>query len=118
MRIAVCGAYTVQRTQLCGWIAQYSALHGLSVTVACLDTPEQLAIQTAGSFQIAYIAYRGATGFRAARMLRERDRSCRIILVDDTQRYAIAGLHLHFTDFILCPISFEQVVRSMRLALE
>lgn len=117
MRIAVCGARTVQREQLCRWIVEYAALQGLTVTVARLDTPEQLSLQASGSFQIAYIAYGGIAGFRAARMLRERDKCCRIILIDDTQQYAIAGLRLHFTDFILCPISFEQVVRSMRLAL-
>ena len=57
-------------------------------------------------------------GLLAARALRERDRACRIILIDDTTQYAIQGLHLHFADFILRPVEFRHVTRSMRLALE
>ena len=41
-----------------------------------------------------------------------------IILMDDTTQYAIQGLHLHFADFILRPVEFRHVARSMRLALE
>ena len=52
------------------------------------------------------------------RQLQERDRACRIILMDDTTQYAIQGLHLHFADFILRPVEFRHVARSMRLALE
>ena len=40
-----------------------------------------------------------------------------IILVDDTQEYAVRGMRLHCTDFILRPVEFRHIVRSMNLAL-
>ena len=39
-------------------------------------------------------------------------------LIDDTAQYAIQGMHIHLTDFILRPVEFRHVVRSMKLALE
>ena len=88
------------------------------MTVECNDTPQQLSRQMPGAIQIAYIGFGSSAGFLAARALRERDRACRIILIDDTTQYAIQGLHLHFADFILRPVEFRHVTRSMRLALE
>ena len=52
-----------------------------------------------------------------ARQLRERDPACKIILVDDTQEFAIRSMRLHCTDFILRPVEFRHIVRSMNLAL-
>jgi hypothetical protein len=37
-------------------------------------------------------------------------------LIDDTPEYAIRGVRIHCTDFILRPVEFRHVVRSMRLA--
>ena len=51
------------------------------------------------------------------RRQRERDPACKIILVDDTQEFAIRGMRLHCTDFILRPVEFRHIVRSMNLAL-
>ena len=51
------------------------------------------------------------------RQLRERDSNCKIILVDDTQEFAVQGMRLHCTDFILRPVEFRHIVRSMNLAL-
>ena len=46
-----------------------------------------------------------------ARRLREEDRNCRVILLDDTDRYAIRGLRIHLTDFVVRPLE-EQRFRS------
>ena len=48
-------------------------------------------------------------------MLRERDHNCRIVLVDDTQQFAVQGVRIHCTDLIIRPVEFRHVVRSMRL---
>ena len=66
---------------------------------------------------IVFLGFGGSTGFYQARLLRERDRRCRIILVDDTPEYAVRCVRLHCTDFILRPVDFRRVVQSMRLAL-
>ena len=118
MRLAVCTGRTEERDRLCEWLSQYCRLDSVPASVFCADTPEQLAQQPAGSIQIAFIGFGGNAGFLAARALRERDRRCGIVLIDDTAQYAIQGMHIHLTDFILRPVEFRHVVRSMKLALE
>ena len=68
-------------------------------------------------FDIVYLCCGGRTGVYQARQLREKNPDCKIILVDDTQEFAIQGMRLHCTDFILRPVEFRHVVRSMNLAL-
>ena len=70
-----------------------------------------------GRFDIVYLCTGGNAGFYQARQLRERDSQCKIILVDDTQAFAVGGMRLHCTDFILRPVEFRHIVRSMNLAL-
>ena len=66
-------------------------------------------------FDAAFVGFGGTTGFLQARMLRERDHNCRIVLVDDTQQFAVQGVRIHCTDLIIRPVEFRHVVRSMRL---
>ena len=47
-------------------------------------------------------------GFLCARRLREEDSGCRVILLDDTERYAIRGLRIHLSDFLLRPLAGSQ----------
>ena len=56
-------------------------------------------------------------GFLAARTLRQVDKRCAIVLIDDTPQYAVQGVRLHFTDFIVRPVEFRHIVRSMHLIL-
>jgi len=79
----------------------------------CFLTPE--AFLQGGRFEAAFLGFGGSTGFLAARALRDRDRSCRVVLIDDTPEYAVQSLRIHCTDFILRPVSFSKVVQSMRL---
>ena len=65
---------------------------------------------------LAFVGFGGNTGFLQARVLRERDHGCRIILLDDTQQFAVQGVRIHCTDFILRPVEFRHIVRSMGLA--
>ena len=53
-------------------------------------------------------------GFLAARRIREQDRGCRLVIVDDTPRYAIHCLRIHAADFLLRPVEEEQLQRSFR----
>ena len=57
-----------------------------------------------GRFSGAVVGYGDVKGFLCARRVREEDRDCRVILVDDTDRYAIRGLHLHLTDYLVRPL--------------
>ena len=116
MRIAVCENRASDAEQLLAWVRQYCALYQVPASSQCFLSPEAFA-QQREHFEIVFIAFGGATGFSQARLLRERDRNCRIILVDDTQEFAVRCVRIHCTDFIVRPVEFRHVVRSMGLAL-
>ena len=57
-----------------------------------------------GRFYGAVVGYGDVQGFLCARRVREEDRDCRVILLDDTDRYAIRGLRIHLTDYLVRPL--------------
>lgn len=117
MKIAVCENSAAAAEQMCGWIEQYCRLYQVPVALERFLSPNAFSAHK-GHFDIVYLCSGGSTGFYQARQLRERDPHCRIILVDDTQEFAIQGMRLHCTDFILRPVEFRHIVRSMNLALK
>lgn len=116
MRIAICENNAAGATQLCGWIEQYCKLYWIPADLECFLSPMAFSSHE-GHFNIVYLCFGGNTGIYQARQLRERDPDCKIILVDDTQEFVIQGMRLHCTDFILRPVEFRHIVRSMNLAL-
>lgn len=116
MRIAVCENSQAAVMQLRGWIAQYCSLYQIQASFQCFLSADAFAAWKE-PFDIVFLGFGGSTGFYQARLLRERDQRCRIILVDDTQEFAVRCVRLHCTDFILRPVCFQRIVRSMRLAL-
>ena len=116
MNIAVCENSAVAAAQLRGWIEQYCKLYHVPAVLKCFFSSADF-FADGERFDIVYLCSGGSTGFYQARQLRERDPECKIILVDDTQEFAIKGMRLHCTDFILRPVEFRHVVRSMDLAL-
>ena len=117
MRIAICESTQASAEKLRLWVEQFCALYQIPAAFQCFLSPGAFA-DAAGQFDIVFMGFGGSVGFCQARLLRERDRSCRIVLVDDTQEYAVRCMRLHCTDFILRPVEFRHVVRSMKLALE
>jgi len=116
MRVAICGSCAQETDQVSSWISQYCQAFGCAVEPCPIRTPEQLR-QDTRSFYAAFIGFGDSTGFLAARELRDRDRDCRIVLIDDTSRYAIRGYRIHVTDFIVRPLEARHIVHSMDLIL-
>lgn len=116
MKIAVCENSPAAAQQMREWIGRYCELYGLPATVECFLSAERFA-GWKERCDIAYIAFGGDAGFLQARLLRERDRACRIILVDDVPAYAVRSVRIHCSDFICRPVQFHHIVRSMRLAM-
>ena len=116
MRIAVCDNNAATAAQIGRWIEQYCALYELKLyAVKCFTDPTVFQ-QTGETFDIAFLGFGGGAGFMAAQQLRARDRRCRIILMDDTQEYAVRGMRIHCTNFLLRPVEFRHIVQSMQLA--
>ena len=114
MRIAVCGNSTADAECLRGWIDQYCILYGIHASLRCFHRPEELS-GAEERFDAAFVGFGGQTGFLQARLLRERDSVCKIVLMDDTQEFAVQGIRIHCTDFIIRPVEFKHIVRSMGL---
>lgn len=115
MRLAVCGGAR-ENEQVRGWIEQYCRTCRLPAEIACIRSPEELASRAApGVFQAAFIGFGDSAGFLAARALRDADRRCQIVLIDDTDRYAIQSLRIHAANFIVRPIQARHIAQSMEL---
>ena len=98
MRIAVCENSPESAERLRGWIQQFCALYQVPAVLKCFSSPDGFA-EEPEPFDIVYMGFGGSSGFSQARQLRDRDRECRIILVDDTPEFAIRGMRLHCVDF-------------------
>ena len=70
-----------------------------------------------GQFGGAVIALGDSAWFLAARRLRETDIRCRILVIDDTDRYALQCVRLHVTDFLVRPVTDERLERSLELLM-
>lgn len=116
MNIAVCETNPVAAEQMRVWIEQYCRLYHVPAVLKCFDSTVAF-VAYEQAFDIVYLCMGGGAGFYQARQLRERDSHCKIILVDDTQEFAVQGMRLHCTDFILRPVQFRHIVRSMNQAL-
>lgn len=118
MKVAVCGISRAETDQLCSWIEQYCKNRGMAAELhpaASLDTFWE--DYSPGAYPCAVLGLEDVSGFLAARRLRERDRSCRILLISDTDRYALQCVRLHVTDFILRPVTRLRMERGLDLLL-
>lgn len=116
MNIAVCENSETTAQQVSYWIQQYGRLYHLPVNVQIFLSAKEFSNWNE-PISIAYIAFGGDIGFLQARLLRERNRHCRIILADDTTAFAIQSIRIHCSDFIQKPVQFHQIVHSMNLAM-
>lgn len=71
------------------------------------------AIFRPGQFSGVFLGVGDSAGFLAARRVREEDRGCEVVLIDDTQRYVVNSYRIHVTDYVLRPLTRERVDRSM-----
>ncbi|MBR1497085.1 MAG: hypothetical protein IJ617_05620 [Oscillospiraceae bacterium] len=70
-----------------------------------------------GRCRAAIIALGDSAGFLAARRLRELDQSCPVLVIDDTERYALQCIRIHVTGFLVRPVSDGQLERALALLL-
>lgn len=118
MRLAVCGISRMETEQLCGWIGQYCADRGTGAELCPAESLDELwQDYVPGAYAAAVLGQEDTAGFLAARRLRETDRDCRILLISDTDRFALQGVRLHLTDFILRPVSRPRLERGLDLLL-
>jgi len=105
MRVAVCGVDAEETHRLCLRMKTYAAELRRDAEVKPFLSEEELWREfEPGRFHGAVVGYGDTKGFLCARRVREADNGCRVILVDDTDRYAIRALRIHLTDYLVRPV--------------
>ncbi len=70
-----------------------------------------------GYFRGVVAGYGDVRGFLFARRVREEDSGCRVILLDDTERYAIRGLRIHLSDYLVRPLNEDRLREALERML-
>jgi len=118
MRIAVCVKCGDEQATLVKWIGQYCDIYGVACTITTTGDPEELLGWCRDEpFQLVFLGLGGQDGLLATRRLREMDKNCAIVMIDDTAENAVKGVRLHVADYMVRPVEFKKLVRAMKLAL-
>jgi len=104
VRILIAGASGQESRTLAEWAERRLAGQRIRSELVSVHSEQQFWERfSPGRFQGAVICFGDTKGFLCARRVWEADRSCRVVLIDDTDRYAIAGYRIHLRDFLLRP---------------
>ena len=115
MQVAVCCPGEEETRRLCRSIEAQAVEARRSVeTTAFRSESELWRSFEPGRFRAAIVGYGDVKGFLCARRLREEDGECRVILLDDTERYAIRALRIHATDYLVRPLEDERLRMALR----
>jgi len=114
MRVAMLIPSAEESRLLGDWIAGYSRSKAVSVELCAVNRQDEFQTKFRPHFFRGVLIGAGdVAGFMAARRVRELDRDCRIVMIDDTDRYAIQCYRLHAVDFLLRPLRAAQVFRGL-----
>ena len=110
MQVAVCCPDAEEVRQICSLIEERAAEAHMDARATGYRSEDALWRDfRPGRFQAAVVGYGDVKGFLCARRLREEDSACRVILLDDTDRYAIRGLRIHLNDYLVRPLEGERL---------
>ena len=115
MQVAVCCPEENEVRRICSIVEEQAARAQRNVEALGYCSEDALWRDfRPGRFRGAVVGLGDVKGFLCARRLREADSACRVILLDDTDRYAIRGLRLHLSDLLVRPLED----RRLRAAIE
>ena len=110
LRIAVCNADENEIERICSLLEACAAAAFRRAEIDVFRTEDLFwDVFRPGCVHGVIACYGDVKGFLLARSVRERDRDCRVILLDDTDRYAIRGLRIHVDDFLVRPVGNDQL---------
>lgn len=116
-RIGIVSNNSAEQEDIMRYITQYCDVYGVIPEYAPFSDEETLFRSlTLRRCDVVVVALDGADGFLLTRKLREADKNVRLIMVGDAQQYAVMGMRLHISDFIMRPVTFKSLVRAMQLA--
>jgi hypothetical protein len=114
MRVAVLEPLAAESRTLNDWIAQYSQRRSVPIELFMASGREEFRMLfRPNCFRGVIIAAGGVEGFLEARRVRELDRECRLVVIDDSERYAIQCYRIHAVDFLIRPLNANRIFRSL-----
>ncbi len=117
VRIGICEENQAAREQLRYWILQVCELYGIEPELAAYAGENTLLdAMRLRRFDLIFLSRDGPAGFLSVRQLREKDPKVKLVFLTDTTQYAVMGVRLHLTDYIVKPAEFKHMVRALKLA--
>ena len=114
MRVVVLEPLAAESRDLGDWIADYSRRRAVPVELCVTSRREDFRQRFRPDWvRGVIIAAGGVEGFLEARRVRELDRHCRLVVIDDSERYAIQCYRIHAADFLVRPLNASRVFRSL-----
>ena len=114
MRVAVWEPVAAESRDLGNWITDYSRRRTVPMELFITGRREEFRRQFCPNrFRGIIIAAGGVEGFLEARRVRELDRHCRLVVIDDSERYAIQCYRIHAVDFLVRPLNESRFFRSL-----
>ena len=119
VRVLIAGASSQEALKLSEQAAhRFAGKRILSELVAVHSESQFWEKFSPGRYQGAVICFGDTKGFLCARRVWEADRNCRVVLIDDTDRYAIAGYRIHLKDFLLRPYEEKRLDAALDRLIE
>jgi len=120
--IGMCDDNEAELSNLRGLVAAFARSRGLHFTISGFQSGEDLlaAVEKGDAFDIVFLdVYMGLTnGVGIARELRQTDAECRIIFATNSRDHAIDGYGVHALQYLLKPLSPNNVFMALEEALE
>ena len=118
MQVAVCCPDEGEVRRICSLVEEQAAeVHRHAEAVGFSSEDALWRSFQPGRFRGAVVGFGDVQGFLCARRVRESDSACRVILLDDTDRYAIRGLRLHLSDLLVRPVEEQRLRAAIRRVL-
>jgi DNA-binding response OmpR family regulator len=114
MRLSVYTDLREESNLLRTWIEAYCKGSGFDVDLRCVNTESDFdKCISPGAHQALLIGRDDTGSFLAARRAREQDQDCRIIMLCDSERYAVRSYRLHVSDYLLRPLEKRRLYAAL-----
>lgn len=119
VRIAIVEDRDKDRQLLCKYLRQYAEEHEIDITIEAFPDGEDISVNYAFQFDIIFmdIMMQFVDGMSAAEEIRKRDDKVIIIFTTTMIDYAVKGYQVGAFDYILKPIVYYALAKSLERAL-
>ena len=120
LKIAVVEDQAEMREELCRFVRQYAAEHGLQAEVSSFEDGAAAAENYELGWDILFmdVEMPGLDGFRTAEKIRAVDPDVVLVFVTNMAQYAIRGYEVDALDYVLKPVNYYQFSTKLSRAVQ